>query len=150
LNERYCNYLDPSIAKKQWTIEEDEKLMESVQKHGTQWRLISKSFEGRNAVNIKNRWYYYLSKRCSMKEINVDTKFLTMKGNFFNQNIPFFDINDQNRSNFAVDKAKNQKAISIHSNEKILFILMKKFLEQFYLKFFLLKKMKILKKVYMK
>jgi hypothetical protein len=108
LNERYCNYLDPSILKIPWTIEEDEKLMKFVEKHGTQWELISKSFDRRKGVHIKNRWYYYLSKRCSMNEINVDAKFLTIKGKNFSRNISFLDRKDRNKSKFVVDKTKNQ------------------------------------------
>jgi hypothetical protein len=60
LSERYCNYLDPLIVKKSWTIEEDEQLMKLVKKYGTKWELISKSFDGRKGVNIKSRWYHYL------------------------------------------------------------------------------------------
>jgi hypothetical protein len=78
IRERYRFYLDPSITKAPWTKEEDFKLIELIQKHGTSWKTIAESFEGRNEVNVKNRWNYYLSKHCSdLKKISVD-EFLSM------------------------------------------------------------------------
>jgi hypothetical protein len=62
VRDRYHYYLDPSIAKNPWTREEDFRLIELVGKYVRSWKKISESFEGRNEINVKNRWNYSLSK----------------------------------------------------------------------------------------
>lgn len=37
---------------------EDKQIIKMVEKNGKNWSLISKSFEGRNPIMIKNRFYY--------------------------------------------------------------------------------------------
>lgn len=54
--ERYQNYLAPNVAVKEWTKEEDEKLLTQYKIHGPHWSLIRSVFPGRSCVNIKNRW----------------------------------------------------------------------------------------------
>jgi hypothetical protein len=65
IRERYRFYLDPSISKTPWTREEDLNLIQLIHQYGTRWKKIAESFDGRNEVNVKNRWNYYLSKHCS-------------------------------------------------------------------------------------
>ena len=40
----------------EWTMEEDEKLIEGYKKHGRVWSEISKSLPGRTLNSIKNRF----------------------------------------------------------------------------------------------
>jgi uncharacterized protein YxjI len=51
-----------------------------------------------------------------MNEINVDAKFLTIKGKKFSRTFSFLDRIEQNNSNFVVDKI--QKTGSINSKRK--------------------------------
>ena len=54
--ERYKNYLSPFINKEPFTQEEDELLIEKEKEYGKQWSKISKYFQNRTDVLIKNRW----------------------------------------------------------------------------------------------
>jgi hypothetical protein len=56
--ERYKNFhSSPSTLKNTpWTPEEDQLLMRKFQLLGPRWQEIAKFFNGRNNVNVKNRW----------------------------------------------------------------------------------------------
>jgi myb proto-oncogene protein len=51
------NYLRPDINKDQWCIEEDMKILELINKHGTQWKVIQQEMPNRTDNQIKNRYY---------------------------------------------------------------------------------------------
>jgi hypothetical protein len=74
--ERYVNYLSPSIDNKAWTIEDNNLLLELIEKHGEKWFLISKIMIGKSPTSIKNRWYKNLIKKADstfVKKISSDT-----------------------------------------------------------------------------
>jgi hypothetical protein len=56
VRERYKNYLSPVLSNKEWTIEEDAKLLSLVETHGQKWVSIVCEFPGRTDVGIKNRY----------------------------------------------------------------------------------------------
>ena len=54
--ERWNNYVDPSIVKGHWTLEEDIYLLEMQLKFGNKWSEVAKGLSGRNENSVKNRW----------------------------------------------------------------------------------------------
>ncbi|BED92867.1 MAG: Myb-like DNA-binding domain containing protein [Candidatus Paraimprobicoccus trichonymphae] len=43
-----------------FSIEEDQLILNLVNKHGPKWKIIKKSFPTRNIVNIRNRYLFLL------------------------------------------------------------------------------------------
>ena len=56
VKDRWFYYLSPDLNKSEWTQEEDNLLISKVQELGSSWVKISKAFNGRTDVQIKNRW----------------------------------------------------------------------------------------------
>lgn len=54
--ERWMGQLSPKIVKTNWTLEEDQILIQQHQAIGNKWTTIAKVLPGRSAINIKNRW----------------------------------------------------------------------------------------------
>lgn len=55
--EHWINYLDPSIKKSEWGLDEDYKLVAFVRRIGPKWAQISKLFNGTRTQNmVKNRF----------------------------------------------------------------------------------------------
>ncbi|OHT01674.1 Myb-like DNA-binding domain containing protein [Tritrichomonas foetus] len=52
--ERYNNYLSPEINHEPWTSEEDELLLKKFQEYGPQWAFMTKFFNSRSCVDLKN------------------------------------------------------------------------------------------------
>lgn len=68
--KRWQDTLNPAIDRSAWSVEEDAKLLDAVEKMGTCWTAIVKSyFPGRTALAAKNRHSHLnrsgSSKRCS-------------------------------------------------------------------------------------
>ncbi|CDW71555.1 myb domain protein 4r1 [Stylonychia lemnae] len=60
--ERYVNILDPKIEAKQWTQDEDYRLMELIGIHGSSWASIAKEFGSiRTDSQLKCRWRHIVS-----------------------------------------------------------------------------------------
>lgn len=85
IRDRYSNYLMPGIFFGEWTQEEDELLVKLFSEYGSKWSFIHDHFPNRSANSIKNRWYYFLSKKhpnksdikksnCSDNQKNSDCK----------------------------------------------------------------------------
>ncbi|TMW67971.1 hypothetical protein Poli38472_007643 [Pythium oligandrum] len=55
--ERYINHLDPELAWRQWTTEEDKTLEQLYGKLGSQWSRIAKQLTGRSPDDVKNRCF---------------------------------------------------------------------------------------------
>ena len=68
--ERYNNYLRPDLINGPWTQEEDESLIRLYEMHGPKWALISRSFESRSPVNVKNR-HSTLASRTAQKSLHL-------------------------------------------------------------------------------
>lgn len=54
-SKRWREVLDPAINKTNWTPEEDKKLVELFEKHGSCWQEISAHFDNRRALQCRNR-----------------------------------------------------------------------------------------------
>eukprot|EP00808_Paulinella_micropora_P010990 g23356.t1 len=57
---RYLSVLQPGLVKGPWTKQEDENLIEFVQKYGSKWTLVSKCIPGRIGKQCRERWFNYL------------------------------------------------------------------------------------------
>ena len=54
---RWNSALNPNRKVGVWTKEEDEKLIELINKHGKNWRQIVKELPGRTAKQCSAKWY---------------------------------------------------------------------------------------------
>lgn len=54
--DRWTKYLSPSVANRQWNRSEDDKLIQLFGEIGPKWVQISKLFDGRTDVQLKNRF----------------------------------------------------------------------------------------------
>ncbi|XP_026857625.1 v-myb avian myeloblastosis viral oncogene homolog-like 2b isoform X1 [Electrophorus electricus] len=66
---RWSKVLDPDLVKGPWTKEEDEKVIELVNKYGNkQWAVVAKHLKGRLGKQCRERWHNHLNpdvKKCS-------------------------------------------------------------------------------------
>jgi hypothetical protein len=58
--DHYQNYLDPKIINKPFNVEEDDLLIELVEKYGKKWNFIACKMNYRSPGSVKNRWYKHL------------------------------------------------------------------------------------------
>lgn len=69
---RWHKVLNPALIKGPWTKEEDDKVVELVQKFGPKrWTLISKLLNGRTGKQCRERWHNHLNpdiKKCAWTE----------------------------------------------------------------------------------
>jgi hypothetical protein len=56
VRDRYTNYLDPTLDMSDFTLNEDLKLLELIERYGNKWALIGKHFLGRSFYILKNRY----------------------------------------------------------------------------------------------
>ena len=54
--ERWYEYLNPSIIKRDWTPNEDSLLIQKVSEYGRKWIRIQPFFPGRTSTSLKNRF----------------------------------------------------------------------------------------------
>ncbi|XP_059508734.1 v-myb avian myeloblastosis viral oncogene homolog-like 2b isoform X2 [Stegostoma tigrinum] len=59
---RWLKVLNPELVKGPWTKEEDQKVIELVQKHGPKrWSLIARHLKGRLGKQCRERWHNHLN-----------------------------------------------------------------------------------------
>ncbi|KAI5093324.1 myb-related protein B, partial [Silurus meridionalis] len=59
---RWYKVLDPDLVKGPWTKEEDEKVIQLVQKYGNkQWAVVAKHLKGRLGKQCRERWHNHLN-----------------------------------------------------------------------------------------
>jgi len=58
--ERWVNYLAPDVCQLPWSAEEDQQLLEFIEKNGKKWSQMLPLFPSRSYSNVKNRWYSVL------------------------------------------------------------------------------------------
>ncbi|KAF2836621.1 hypothetical protein M501DRAFT_939774 [Patellaria atrata CBS 101060] len=54
--KRWCNHLVGGLRKGPWSDDEDERLRNSIQKHGQQWPLVSEDVRTRSGDQCAKRW----------------------------------------------------------------------------------------------
>ncbi|XP_070765891.1 v-myb avian myeloblastosis viral oncogene homolog-like 2a [Enoplosus armatus] len=58
---RWKKHLDPDLVKGFWSREEDEKIVELVEKYGTRhWTMIARHLKGRLGKQCRERWHNHL------------------------------------------------------------------------------------------
>lgn len=70
--ERWHNHLNPAVRKDKWSTEEDNVIMDLVDKLGTKWATIAKHMPGRTDNSIKNHYYSSLRKKHEMIRSTTD------------------------------------------------------------------------------
>lgn len=55
--DRWKNYLSSIPTNIEWTLEDDNMLINLVEKYGTKYSKIAKLMAGKSDINIKNRWF---------------------------------------------------------------------------------------------
>lgn len=72
--ERYKNYLSPHLRNGPWTPEEEKLLTEKYNEIGPHWSKMTKFFDGRSDVNIKNHYVTMITRETkaelASREIN--------------------------------------------------------------------------------
>jgi hypothetical protein len=63
------HYLSPDVIQCNWTIDEDEHLIQKVEDLGRRWRQLEAYFPGRTDISLKNR--YNVLQRKSAKQLKI-------------------------------------------------------------------------------
>ena len=103
--DRWVNYLNPNLEDKDWTLDEDNTLVQLHSMFGNKWSKIALIMKGKSENSIKNRWYGSISKRITildgnLKLLNPTSRGRPSKNNLNYNSVPLFNnkfqINNQN------------------------------------------------------
>ena len=83
--DRWNKYLSPNVRDSMWTDEEDQILLNLIEKYGNKWSKISTFLNGRSDISIKNRYKQILAQNNS--SIN---NVIPMQNNFNTYQTPQF------------------------------------------------------------
>jgi hypothetical protein len=64
--ERYCNHLNPILNKEEFTMAEDNFIIQQQNLRGNAWATIAKFLPGRSANGVKNRFTWLIKHRPSL------------------------------------------------------------------------------------
>ena len=59
VRERWVNFLDPRLNRNPWSDSEMALLLEKFREYGPSWSKLSKFFQGRTDVFLKNKWIQF-------------------------------------------------------------------------------------------
>ncbi|OHT10456.1 hypothetical protein TRFO_20270 [Tritrichomonas foetus] len=114
--ERWISYLSPSIRVEEWNDEEDQLLIELVERYGKKWLDVSAFFDGRSTSDVKNRWYSHLRNETAKPKRKRNTKIVSK----YKEAIRI--INDKNRinqnENNQNENSQNEVNNKLRNNEE--------------------------------
>jgi hypothetical protein len=108
--ERWKNVLSTSLSNKDWTLEEDELLLQLVNKEGNHWTKFTQYFDGRTDVLIKNRFSLLMRHKSNGKNI-------VYRSCYDKTPIKIVDDNDQLNSNYNLQN--NEKSIKSDTDKQL-------------------------------
>ena len=62
VRERYVNFLRPNLNNERWSIEEDLRLVDLINKYGRKWNKIVEEMGTRSHNQIRNRYNHRIMK----------------------------------------------------------------------------------------
>lgn len=98
--DRWKHYINPQTNNSEWTIEEEQRLMQAFQAVGRHWGLLASMFPGRTSIGVRNHVW----------------KLLRMQNNSMNTEISS-DSNDSGSE--APDESRLHPEIS-HDRQRVL------------------------------
>ena len=84
IRDRHVYYLDKSINKEKYSLDEDNHIKNLYLQYGPKWSMIGINMKGRTSASIKNRFNSYLSRKLLViqprkpKKITIYRKFLNL------------------------------------------------------------------------
>ncbi|XP_022862501.1 myb-related protein 308-like [Olea europaea var. sylvestris] len=107
---RWMNYLRPNIKRGNYSIEEDEMIIELHKLLGNKWSAIAANLPGRTDNDIKNHWHTSLKKRS--KEVFIPDEPLTRtRSSKKDQNISSNVENDDISKSSSLKKCSKEISI---------------------------------------
>eukprot|EP00826_Nyctotherus_ovalis_P035052 TRINITY_DN2974_c0_g1_i11.p1 TRINITY_DN2974_c0_g1~~TRINITY_DN2974_c0_g1_i11.p1 ORF type:complete len:220 (-),score=32.11 TRINITY_DN2974_c0_g1_i11:203-862(-) len=102
---------------KEWTEEELREVFNCYKKHGAKWAKVAESFPGRNANDVKNKFYTTLKKVATRAQlenpIKYDSSLIKCKRNL----IQFIDLAFEHGFGLSSKRGRKQKAASKHARQ---------------------------------
>ena len=112
VKERWKNYLSSDVEHRPWTSDEDDLLYEKYREFGPKWKEISRFFEKRTEVHVKNRWR--LLQRAELRKARQWCKQLAKEA----ASICFPQLTKKNRTRYAKTRCISEEQTEFgHSNE---------------------------------
>lgn len=68
--ERWINQLNPALNKDDWSMQEDQVLIQQQRVYGNAWSKISHFLPGRSSNAVKNRWSWLVRHRLRQPRVN--------------------------------------------------------------------------------